>query len=431
MPMNATGAGTGTASPTPAPAQSTAAGCCQLGAGLERPRYYPRQLITADDLTLEQEYFRAKLKRHNRLLHGWGVVCGCEVKGAKGDWMVSIAPGYVLGPQGDEIVIGECLTVDISRQRLDGNAADPCAADTDPWCAGVRADPTVGDTVYIAVAYAECLARPVRVQPAGCGCDGAQCEYSRTREGFVVRVLTADQLPDAYKSKATPLGPDACPKVGVRPCPDCVDEPWVILASIKVGGRQITDDRIDNFTYRRYVASFGGFWFTCAGPKTLTLVKVGRVRLLRDGDGTELTAFDSQQAPLPTMIGVQRSLGGFSTLEITFTGAVAAASVVLNSTFLVDDLHSNDPAAGSPTPVNGSLAVSADGLTARWRPAQGGSAVPLGVYRVRLVGTGPPAITAPDGTPLDGEALASPENIPLPSGDGTPGGNFVFQINVF
>ena len=45
----------------------------------ERPRYFPRQLITADDLTLEQEYFRNKLRLHNRLLHGWGVVCGAQV----------------------------------------------------------------------------------------------------------------------------------------------------------------------------------------------------------------------------------------------------------------------------------------------------------------------------------------------------------------
>jgi len=36
----------------------------------ERPRYYARQLITSDDLTLEQEYFRSKLRTHNRMMHG-------------------------------------------------------------------------------------------------------------------------------------------------------------------------------------------------------------------------------------------------------------------------------------------------------------------------------------------------------------------------
>ena len=36
----------------------------------ERPRFFARQLVTPLDLTLGQEYFRTKLRRHNRLLHG-------------------------------------------------------------------------------------------------------------------------------------------------------------------------------------------------------------------------------------------------------------------------------------------------------------------------------------------------------------------------
>ena len=75
----------------------------------ELPRYYPRQLITPDDLTLEQNYFRDRMRRHNRLLHGWGVVCGALVcPGAVttdtngvvslSPWQVQVQPGYILGP---------------------------------------------------------------------------------------------------------------------------------------------------------------------------------------------------------------------------------------------------------------------------------------------------------------------------------------------
>src|SRR5947209_10205738 len=49
---------------------------------LERVHFFPRQLLTADDMDAEQHYFRQKLRRHTRFLHGWGVVCGCEVKPA-------------------------------------------------------------------------------------------------------------------------------------------------------------------------------------------------------------------------------------------------------------------------------------------------------------------------------------------------------------
>ena len=74
---------------------------CELDSGLERVRYFSRQLIGAEDMTAEQRYFRERLRRHNRFAHGWGVVCGCDVKPAplpKKPWRVRVCPGYVLGP---------------------------------------------------------------------------------------------------------------------------------------------------------------------------------------------------------------------------------------------------------------------------------------------------------------------------------------------
>ena len=77
---------------------------------LERVRYFPRQLITADDMTLEQEYFRQKMRRHNRFLHGWGVVCGGIVEpapDAEHPWQVRLCPSFVVAPQGDDIPVPE------------------------------------------------------------------------------------------------------------------------------------------------------------------------------------------------------------------------------------------------------------------------------------------------------------------------------------
>src|SRR6266545_4007546 len=71
--------------PSPGPAWSSAHPCgCDGHHGfpfgvLERPRYFPRQLITPDEPTLEAAYFRDRLRRHNIYLHGWGVVCGALV----------------------------------------------------------------------------------------------------------------------------------------------------------------------------------------------------------------------------------------------------------------------------------------------------------------------------------------------------------------
>ena len=63
---------------------------------IERPRFFPRQLVTPDDLTLGQEYLRNKIRRHNRYLHGWGVVCGTRVDASTKPWKVIINKGYIL-----------------------------------------------------------------------------------------------------------------------------------------------------------------------------------------------------------------------------------------------------------------------------------------------------------------------------------------------
>lgn len=72
--------------------------------GLLRPLYFDRQQLTAADLTAGQDYLRARLRRHNRYLHGWGVVCGIEVS-AQLPWHLQLGAGFALTPLGDEIDI--------------------------------------------------------------------------------------------------------------------------------------------------------------------------------------------------------------------------------------------------------------------------------------------------------------------------------------
>ncbi len=239
----------------------------------ERPRYFPRQLITPDDLTLEQDYFRNKLRRHNRMLHGWGVVCGAKVcpvassDTATGDtgsaassyqpWVVSVSKGYILGPYGDEIIIDCCRTVDLRTAGTSGVTGEPCVEAPDPWCTDVfvKRDPTA--PLYVAVKYRECRTRPVRVQPIGCGCDDTQCEYSRVRDGYEIGILT--QCPD---SQMNPPKLDDLGKGSTPDCPDCPSSPWVVLAKVVVD-EDGTIASIDNCSCRRIVLSFGDFWWAC------------------------------------------------------------------------------------------------------------------------------------------------------------------------
>lgn len=100
------------------------------GNGLLRPRYVERQQLTAADLNLGQDYARERLRRHNRALHGWGVVCGATVSGMEGSpWQVQVAQGYGLSPHGDEVVIpANAPPFDIQAGvAVCLGAPDPCA----------------------------------------------------------------------------------------------------------------------------------------------------------------------------------------------------------------------------------------------------------------------------------------------------------------
>lgn len=220
---------------------------------LERVRYFSRQLLTADDMTVEQEHFRQKLRRHNRYLHGFGVVCGLSVEAAADathPWQVRVCSGYALAPQGDEILVPEPVLFDLATG---GQKDEPCAPCPCP------PNPQMGNDdrrlVFLGARYSECSTRPVRVHPAGCACDEDSCDYSRIRDDFCLAMLC--EVPDCYKKQAQ-IEKDWLTKMKAAvqvggggfdygagllapanafqgpPVPDCLccADPWVILALI-------------------------------------------------------------------------------------------------------------------------------------------------------------------------------------------------------
>jgi hypothetical protein len=53
-----------------------------------------------------------------------------------------------------------------------------------------------------------------------------------------------------------------------RACPDCPPEPWVILADVVLGAEGMIE-AIDCFRHRRYVASFGNYYFLCQTERSV------------------------------------------------------------------------------------------------------------------------------------------------------------------
>ena len=73
---------------------------------LARNRYFAGRLLGAEDFQLEQDYFRERLRRLNRALHGVGIVYGLQVSvgpdGGAGEQVV-VQPGFAIDPYGEEI----------------------------------------------------------------------------------------------------------------------------------------------------------------------------------------------------------------------------------------------------------------------------------------------------------------------------------------
>jgi hypothetical protein len=88
----------------------SAAPCGQDEEVLLRPRYFTGQLLSVADLQLEQDYLRQKLRRHNRAVHGVGIVrgLGVSVEAATDapDGRLRVESGYAIDPCGNELVLG-------------------------------------------------------------------------------------------------------------------------------------------------------------------------------------------------------------------------------------------------------------------------------------------------------------------------------------
>jgi hypothetical protein len=131
----------------------------------QRVNYFAGQLLTAEDFLQEQTYFRARLRRRNRLLHGAGIVSGLQVslgKDSQGQ-KVEVQPGFALDPRGEEL--------ELCMPRL-------------------LPLPVRGKSLLVQLLFAERPTAPVPLSASGA--TGGEQQFSRVEE--TVTIVLAPQL---------------------------------------------------------------------------------------------------------------------------------------------------------------------------------------------------------------------------------------------
>lgn len=130
---------------------------CPACGGLQcfcRPRFFPGQLLTDEDLTRLEHYTVEKNRLHNRYLHGHGIVCGLDVTCNPCDpKSLVVKTGYALSPCGDDIVVCKDTSVDVcdlinqcrpaSRTEcdpMDPPGVEPCIEGGQDWILAICYD---------------------------------------------------------------------------------------------------------------------------------------------------------------------------------------------------------------------------------------------------------------------------------------------------
>lgn len=249
----------------------------------ERNRYFTGKYMTARDFADEQMYHVSHHRLHNRLMHGWGVVCGLEVKphpneDCRDRWVI-VEPGIALDCCGRELVLEKRQTVKVWDGQQDSEQASATTAQTESYppsapnvsqapspkptepVPGVKAKPK---GYLLCLQYHECACESVPVLYAEGECDPKKHQPNRVREDAEIVVMRFEEVRDGCwlsntGGKETPCKHDCgdtVPSIGGGclssdcDCGECV--PLALIQPAKrSSGYWIGKDEIDTSGQRK------------------------------------------------------------------------------------------------------------------------------------------------------------------------------------
>jgi hypothetical protein len=196
-----------------------------------RNRYFYGKLLDVFHFELEQYYLNAKRWLINRLVGGYGVICGLDVQPGPDGNSIVVSPGVAIDKWGREIIV----PVASAPVPLPAPTATP-----DPSAVGDEC-PEDANCVSVCICYLECDSDPV--PGLGGDCDqNVLCSAGSIRERYKI-VINPGKLPSISTDCAVPdlisgtkINYPALAQYVSGPCPDCPDDPCIGLANINLPG---------------------------------------------------------------------------------------------------------------------------------------------------------------------------------------------------
>lgn len=161
------------------------------------PNYHFGMLLGVADFRAEQGFHVGRLRRHQRLLHGSGVVAGYPVRFDSEDFELHVGAGYAIDALGRDLVLDSEQCVSLPKW-WEKHAGDDEFDD-------VAAAEDASFDLDVVVCYATCLDRPVPAIAEPCAGDAADIAYARLCETVQLALVRHVDPPPAVVQPPAPF----------------------------------------------------------------------------------------------------------------------------------------------------------------------------------------------------------------------------------
>jgi hypothetical protein len=209
-----------------------------------RNRYFYGKLLDVVHFEIEQNYFNCKRWMLNRLVTGYGVVCGLGVQLMPGTQTVVVLPGVAIDKCGREIIVcGPSDPIALPAPPPPPPPAAPVSAGgvapTTAPASGSASDCCDGNYVHLSICYHECLSDPVPALGGDCDTQGL-CSPGSIRERYRLEIRDGKLAPASTASRIQDVISGGQINYGAlaiyvsNPCPAPPDDCCIPLANIRI-----------------------------------------------------------------------------------------------------------------------------------------------------------------------------------------------------